>query len=388
VITRESISHMTIGAQEDLFADILREIPGNYDSYNPAAWLGVYGFDIADREHLSFGLQVNATSLQILDHLPTNAPTVRQPLLTFLTLTAAHDFSPAELLNSAPAWMLSGAVDEVWGRIGRLMSFTPPDLKHHIEWLEARSPVEEVLLVAVEGESGQWRNARRKRLPCLVRSAVADWPLATLSASDFITTFGQLSFSDVLADGARRATLGQLLPDAKPSEMFADLCRPGNWGTGILPESLKEMVGNLPHNVEVELGIRPSQAGNVESFLCGTGADTPLHTDLVNGCLTCALGPRQLLLFGPSQARAIYACKNLELGDYRKSHIENCREVDTTKFTSFLAARPIRITLHPGDLLYLPAGWFHYVYVTGGPSLSLKFSMSMVETWADGPGTL
>ncbi|GMV31955.1 MAG: hypothetical protein AMXMBFR59_40800 [Rhodanobacteraceae bacterium] len=382
MITRRSLSCIGIDEQRKLFAEVVRGIPGNHDQRLQAAWHGSYGFEITDAEDLSFGLQVDAFSLTLLDHVPADARTVRQPLLTFLTLTAAHDFSPAELLDAAPSWQITGAIDEVWGCIGRLVSFTPPELARHLEWLERRSRDEEVLLTATTDSSGILTKARAAKLPCLMRGVLDAWPIAKLSLVDFLASFGQLSFGDSLNGGEERLTFGQLLPEAERSESFADLCLPGNWGTGNLPASVRQLCGSLPPNIEPELGIRLTPTSDVESFLCGPDADTPLHTDLVNGCLTCALGPREIVLFGPSQAQEIYACRSLELGDYRKSHIENCRNVDTNAFPLFAEAKRIRLTLYPGDLLYLPAGWFHYIYVQHGPSLAMKFSMGLDETWS------
>jgi ribosomal protein L16 Arg81 hydroxylase len=51
----------------------------------------------------------------------------------------------------------------------------------------------------------------------------------------------------------------------------------------------------------------------------------------------------------------------------------NPAEPDLEKFPEYTGAHPFEVVLHPGEVLFIPANWYHYV-VSLDPSISLTFN--------------
>jgi hypothetical protein len=84
------------------------------------------------------------------------------------------------------------------------------------------------------------------------------------------------------------------------------------------------------------------------------GTITPLHHDLTNNFMAQVRGRKLVRLIAP------YELANL----YNKRHCYsavNLDAVDYDRFPLFRDVRVIDVTIGPGDLLFLPIGWWHYV---------------------------
>lgn len=93
-------------------------------------------------------------------------------------------------------------------------------------------------------------------------------------------------------------------------------------------------------------------------WLGAKGCVTPLHFDGSHGFLLQVQGRKRVTLFSPDQRRFLYPAVGTP-----RSHLSlvNLREPDTTKFPLFEQARAQHFTIEPGDVLYLPPGWWHEV---------------------------
>lgn len=101
---------------------------------------------------------------------------------------------------------------------------------------------------------------------------------------------------------------------------------------------------------------------------CGVlGTSSGLHCDVTPNCNVQVVGTKHFTLFPPSSARA--------LG--RIGHGTHCRvdpnALDVARFPQAAAARGMEVTLHPGESLYIPVGWFHQVTVTSGWAVNVNF---------------
>jgi hypothetical protein len=100
---------------------------------------------------------------------------------------------------------------------------------------------------------------------------------------------------------------------------------------------------------------------------------TELHRDTSHGFLGQVVGRKEFVLYSPSQARYLYPCNAFNL--YQPCWVDPfCPDEDA--FPLFKHARPIRLMLHPGELLVNPAGWFHYVV-----ALDAVVSVSCFMNW-------
>jgi histone arginine demethylase JMJD6 len=95
-------------------------------------------------------------------------------------------------------------------------------------------------------------------------------------------------------------------------------------------------------------------------FIGPKGAVTPLHIDVwgTHGWLSQLAGRKRWVLFPPEQRNLLYDFK-----------VEPDRP-DLTRFPLFKQARPVECTVGPGETVFVPSGWAHWV-VSLDPTISL-----------------
>jgi hypothetical protein len=110
-------------------------------------------------------------------------------------------------------------------------------------------------------------------------------------------------------------------------------------------------------------------------FLGGPGCVTPLHADgLATGALLAQVhGEKRCLLFAPEQEPLLHP-ERLPLV-FGRSPID-VRRPDLERFPRFAAARPVKCTLRPGDLLYIPSRWWHAVQST---TATVSYSLQVLN---------
>ena len=109
----------------------------------------------------------------------------------------------------------------------------------------------------------------------------------------------------------------------------------------------------------------------VNAWLGPRGTVSPTHCDPTHNLLVQVVGRKYVRLYAPSTRDAMYLSedakeRNSSLVDPRVSPWENFRN-----FPKFIRAPFSDAVLEPGDALYLPPGWFHYVQ-----SVTSSFSVS------------
>lgn len=87
------------------------------------------------------------------------------------------------------------------------------------------------------------------------------------------------------------------------------------------------------------------------------GTSSVLHNDEQENLLTLVSGTKHLLLFPPEEAAKLYVHEADRPG---LSPIEQ-RNVDMQLFPKFAEASATNVTLHEGDMLYIPRKWWHQV---------------------------
>lgn len=91
------------------------------------------------------------------------------------------------------------------------------------------------------------------------------------------------------------------------------------------------------------------------------------HYDIMDNVLMQIKGTKHVILFSPQDANKLYL-----KGD--KSMILNVEDPDLEKFPLFAMAHQHHCTLNPGDILFIPAMWFHNV-------VAEDFSISVNVFW-------
>eukprot|EP00947_MAST-08B_sp_MAST-8B-sp1_P005114 g5114.t1 len=119
------------------------------------------------------------------------------------------------------------------------------------------------------------------------------------------------------------------------------------------------------------------------------GSRSQLHNDGGDNLYVLLNGTKRLTLFSPADAVAMHTVgRVLHVNpngrvDYEAVPHAHFGQVDVAapdldRFPHFVNATPLEVTVQAGEMLYIPAGWFHQVTSVGKPHVALNF-------WFDPP---
>ncbi|MBC8350976.1 MAG: cupin-like domain-containing protein [Planctomycetes bacterium] len=118
---------------------------------------------------------------------------------------------------------------------------------------------------------------------------------------------------------------------------------------GQILDTLRDDFDQLPGYLDV------SQSDDRMFFWFGpAGTVTPVHHDLTNNFMAQVVGRKQLKLISPLHQPNIYN----HLHCYSKVDLDN---IDYDEYPQFRNVKIHDVTLHPGELFFLPVGWWHHV---------------------------
>lgn len=92
------------------------------------------------------------------------------------------------------------------------------------------------------------------------------------------------------------------------------------------------------------------------------GTVTPLHKDIPDNFAFNYFGTKKWIIYPPQDFPNLYMVNPTpdEFPDFGASTV-NLKNIDYTAYPNFKQTQAIEFTLQQADLLYLPAGWAHYV---------------------------
>jgi histone arginine demethylase JMJD6 len=117
--------------------------------------------------------------------------------------------------------------------------------------------------------------------------------------------------------------------------------------------------------------------GRCELYIGGRGGRFPvLHWDSwhIYTFLCQIYGIKEYTVFPPDQSKFLYPN-----GHHSSVDIEN---VDLNKFPLFAQAEAIKFQLHPGEILFVPPGWWHTQKILT-PSITISASRVNASNWND-----
>jgi len=203
-------------------------------------------------------------------------------------------------------------------------------------------------------------------LPFLITGVVDRWPLLSLSREDLRERFGHVPVRARVGDYINMA----FAPDRPMQDMsmreYLDLDAPG----------LPPYVGNLELRELNSMCHWPGyfdKMGPPRFWLGPAGTMTPLHCDYDDNIFAQIWGTKRIFLSPPHHGEFLYAW---EANPVLFGSPVNPEAPDFDKFPLARQATLIEVIVNPGDMLYIPAGWYHYVH-------ALTFSLSS-NRWARG----
>jgi histone arginine demethylase JMJD6 len=142
------------------------------------------------------------------------------------------------------------------------------------------------------------------------------------------------------------------------------------------PPELTDEVSPMPECTQpnwLESRFFPSRhrLTSVEVYIGGQGARFPvLHYDNLHAhaFLMQLYGDKEYIVFSPEQSPLMYPRDGV---GKNQSRIDDVLEPDPVAFPLFARAEGVRFELHPGETLFVPAGWWHTARILS-PSVTVS----------------
>lgn len=206
-------------------------------------------------------------------------------------------------------------------------------------------------------------------LPFLITGLVGKWPLSALTPATLRERFSHLPVRARVGDYINTA----FAPDRAMQDMsMLEYLQLVEAGTHALPPYL----GNLELRELNSLCHWPGYLGKMgpPRFWIGpAGTVTPLHCDYDDNIFAQIWGSKRIFLSPPHHDEFLYPS---EANAILFGSPFDPEAPDYGKFPLARQASMVEVIVNPGDMLYVPAGWYHQVR-------ALTFSLSS-NRWARG----
>lgn len=196
--------------------------------------------------------------------------------------------------------------------------------------------------------------------PVIIRGAMTGWPALTKWTPDYLAaTVGEALVE--YQGGRNEAADYELMKDRHKRRAsfvrFIEMVRDGGNDAYITAYNSAANAAAFK-GLEADLGYLEPYLTRAHGMLWigGQGAFTPLHFDLTNNLLAQVTGTKRIILIPPSQTRLLA---------HRRHVFSDVHDVtDPERLSAHPRARDAiryELVLNPGDLLFIPIGWWHQV---------------------------
>lgn len=219
----------------------------------------------------------------------------------------------------------------------------------------------------VRPDAAAFRRHAAAGLPFLIAGVVGRWPLCALTPDELGRRFGHLPVRARIGDYVGTA----FAPDRAMRDMLLREYLDLPTGPGLPP-----YVGNLALRELNGLCHWPAwfdKMGPPRFWIGPARTVTPLHCDYDDNIFAQVMGSKRIFLAPPHHDAFLYA---REANPLLFGSPFDPEAPDFERYPLARQARLLEIVVAPGDMLYVPAGWYHQVR-------ALTFSLS-ANRWARG----
>jgi hypothetical protein len=228
--------------------------------------------------------------------------------------------------------------------------------------LRASSPLLSVQDLSGERFEREFRAACR---PVLMKGAVASWPaVASWTPEVFGERFANLAVTPSVELPDTDVPYRYRDRDFRRSMTMAEFVRRMRSGERCY---LDQMNVAFCEGLGADYDFAPFEPEDVKVVALWIGANTSsgLHYDWVDNFFAQVYGTKHVILAPPEEAGNLYPFSD----NHTKSQVAP-RRPDLRAFPRFRNARLLTGVVEPGDMLYIPKGWWHFL-VAAASSISL-----------------
>jgi hypothetical protein len=226
------------------------------------------------------------------------------------------------------------------------------------------------------------REYARPRRPVVIRGAVDQWPAMRKWTPEFFKT----NFADrpVQVGYDAKMPFAEFIDRAVASSAEA----PGPYMYRLflhehLPEVLADLSPQNPYSfpgryaspLMLEYYRRPD--GFLKLLIGGVGGRFPVmhyDGDESHAAITEIYGDKEFILYPPSDAQYLYPKESPK----QHSTVDDPYDQDLERFPLLAKATQYRTVIHPGEMVYVPVGWWHTARAL---SMSISICQNMVFEW-------
>lgn len=223
-------------------------------------------------------------------------------------------------------------------------------------------------------------------LPCkpvILTDALRDWPLYNMSQEESLVHFeglqGMIRAGDYVSKTFsknrtfRAESMAAFVRAAQEYSATDDSEPPPYLGSNTMPESLEALI-RWPDYFRRDQYIPP------RIWIGPKGTVTPLHRDDTDNLFTQVWGEKAFILAAPHERSRLYAWTTYRQGGLEGSEVD-AENPDYQKHPEAQRVNFLHLRIGPGDMLFIPDGWFHHVR-----SLSLSLSVNFWTSSVRRPG--
>ena len=200
--------------------------------------------------------------------------------------------------------------------------------------------------------------------PLVIEGAMDDWPAMTRWSADYLKQRLGDRMVEVQANRGSDANYEQNQAALKKEMRFGDYIdlietigqTNDYYITANNSNKNRESLKELWHDIVLFPDyLRDDDPNNRGFFWYGPrGTVTPLHHDLTNNFMAQVRGRKLVRLVAPCELPDMYNNRHC----YSQVNLD---QVDDNRFPQFKNVKVIDLVIGPGDLFFLPVGWWHYV---------------------------
>lgn len=234
--------------------------------------------------------------------------------------------------------------------------------------------------------SSDFKRLMAARQPAHFRAAAADWPCTRLWESDYLRD--KVGRRTVTVTRSKQALYsvdpgkGHYAPDDMSPMAFGDFLDHIFTQAGEGPRwylhkhNIEQQLPELLPDIRIPDHIAGSPMLLMSLWMGARGSITPIHHDFSDNFFVQARGRKRVVMYAPEPENAFYRLPFRTLNGRSSWHISRVGSLESPErasFPHFERATRFDVTVDQGDILYIPAFYWHEVHSLDSPSMSLSY---------------